>query len=51
MIGNVSPTQLSSDYTLNTLRYSDRVKELKKGASEVNTQQNVNFSQNMTSNI
>jgi hypothetical protein len=30
VIGNVSPGMLSSENTLNTLRYSDRVKELKK---------------------
>jgi hypothetical protein len=30
MIGNVSPNLASSEDTLNTLRYSDRVKELKK---------------------
>ena len=31
MIGNVSPGLSSCEHTLNTLRYSDRVKELKKG--------------------
>lgn len=30
MIGNISPSSSSSEYTLNTLRYADRVKELKK---------------------
>lgn len=30
MIGNVSPAEGSSEHTLNTLRYADRVKELKK---------------------
>lgn len=30
MIGNISPSQSSSEHTLNTLRYADRVKELKK---------------------
>jgi Kinesin-like protein len=30
MIGNVSPGLSSCEHTLNTLRYSDRVKELKK---------------------
>ncbi len=29
MIGNISPGDLNSEYTLNTLRYADRVKELK----------------------
>lgn len=31
MIANVSPTQSCCEHTLNTLRYADRVKELKKG--------------------
>jgi kinesin family protein 2/24 len=30
MIGNFSPSSSSSEHTLNTLRYADRVKELKK---------------------
>jgi kinesin family protein 2/24 len=30
MIANVSPGSLSCEHTLNTLRYADRVKELKK---------------------
>ena len=29
MIGNISPNSGSSEHTLNTLRYADRVKELK----------------------
>ncbi|OMJ84212.1 hypothetical protein SteCoe_14698 [Stentor coeruleus] len=37
MIGNVSPGLFSCEHTLNTLRYSDRVKELKKtGAKDSN---------------
>ena len=31
MIGNISPSSNCSEHTLNTLRYADRVKELKKG--------------------
>ncbi len=31
MIANVSPTSISCEHTLNTLRYADRVKELRKG--------------------
>ena len=31
MIANVSPANSSCEHTLNTLRYADRVKELKKG--------------------
>lgn len=29
MIGNISPAEFNCEYTLNTLRYADRVKELK----------------------
>ena len=31
MIGNIAPGGSCSEHTLNTLRYADRVKELKKG--------------------
>jgi len=31
MIGNISPSSSACEHTLNTLRYADRVKELKKG--------------------
>ncbi|XP_028648776.2 kinesin-like protein KIF24 [Erpetoichthys calabaricus] len=31
MIANVSPSHVSTEHTLNTLRYADRVKELKRG--------------------
>ncbi|XP_005507850.2 kinesin-like protein KIF24 isoform X1 [Columba livia] len=31
MIANVSPSHTATEHTLNTLRYADRVKELKKG--------------------
>ena len=34
MIGNISPGSGSCENTLNTLRYADRVKELKKGGGE-----------------
>ena len=34
MIGNISPSESSSEQTLNTLRYADRVKELKKPADK-----------------
>ena len=30
MIGNISPSPMNCEYTLNTLKYADRVKELKK---------------------
>lgn len=33
MIANISPAQSNSEHTLNTLRYADRVKELKKDPS------------------
>lgn len=38
MIANVSPTQSCCEHTLNTLRYADRVKELKKGHSKESTE-------------
>ena len=38
MIGNISPSSSSSEHTLNTLRYADRVKELRAKP------QNLNFS-------
>ena len=31
MIGNISPSESCTEDTLNTLRYADRIKELKKG--------------------
>jgi len=34
MIGNISPSSNACEHTLNTLRYADRVKELKKPAGE-----------------
>ncbi|CAH1798118.1 unnamed protein product [Owenia fusiformis] len=34
MIANISPTNLSSEHTLNTLRYADRVKELQTDIKE-----------------
>jgi len=34
MIANVSPSNASCEHTLNTLRYADRVKELRKGVND-----------------
>jgi kinesin family protein 2/24 len=34
MIANISPASSSCEHTLNTLRYADRVKELKKDVSK-----------------
>eukprot|EP01017_Pseudomicrothorax_dubius_P016156 TRINITY_DN1836_c0_g1_i1.p1 TRINITY_DN1836_c0_g1~~TRINITY_DN1836_c0_g1_i1.p1 ORF type:complete len:638 (+),score=143.28 TRINITY_DN1836_c0_g1_i1:107-2020(+) len=39
MIGNISPAQSNCEHTLNTLRYADRVKELKKPPSESQSNQ------------
>ena len=36
MIANISPASNCSEHTLNTLRYADRVKELKKDPSMQN---------------
>jgi hypothetical protein len=33
MIANISPASNCSEHTLNTLRYADRVKEIKKDAT------------------
>ena len=40
MIANISPGNNSSDHTLNTLRYADRVKELKKNSNNKNNSNN-----------
>lgn len=39
MIGNISPAESSCEQTLNTLRYADRVKELKKPGDRPPTNQ------------
>ena len=39
MIGNVSPSSASSENTLNTLRYADRVKELRKPQDPVSREE------------
>ena len=42
MIANISPGNNSSDHTLNTLRYADRVKELKKNMNKsINNVKNI----------
>ena len=45
MIANISPGNNSSDHTLNTLRYADRVKELKKNMSSNKNNLKINQSQ------
>lgn len=40
MIGNISPAIDSCENTLNTLRYADRVKELKEGSSKQHMNKN-----------
>lgn len=41
MIGNISPASGSCEHTLNTLRYADRVKELKKDKSDRNAAEEI----------
>jgi len=49
MIGNISPASSCCEHTLNTLRYADRVKELRKGI--VNKGDNLMLSKPTTNNI
>lgn len=42
MIGNISPSSDSCDYSLNTLRYAERVKDLKSEKNK-NTQKDPLF--------
>lgn len=42
MIANVSPNVSSCEHTLNTLRYADRVKELKKEMAQASGSSSVN---------
>ena len=46
MIANISPGNNSSDHTLNTLRYADRVKELKKNSNYKTSNKNNNDGNN-----
>lgn len=39
MIGNVAPSSASSENTLNTLRYADRVKELRKPTETISKEE------------
>ena len=48
MIANISPGNNSSDHTLNTLRYADRVKELKKNLNKNNNNNNNYFKNNQS---
>ena len=47
MIANISPGNNSSDHTLNTLRYADRVKELKKNINKNNNNNKKNQTQSI----
>ena len=47
MIANISPGNNSSDHTLNTLRYADRVKELKKNMNSNKNNNNNNNNNNI----
>ncbi|XP_051900753.1 kinesin-like protein KIF24 [Pristis pectinata] len=37
MIANISPSHMATEHTLNTLRYADRVKEIKRGSKASST--------------
>jgi hypothetical protein len=51
MIATVSPNQSNSEHTLNTLRYADRVKELKNGGNVSQLQQETSNSSSFSSFI
>lgn len=51
MIGNVSPASGSCEHTLNTLRYADRVKELKKDKSAHNAAEEIMMGQMPTEHV
>ena len=52
MIANISPGNNSSDHTLNTLRYADRVKELKKNMNKrSNNVKNIQSQSQTTGNL
>ncbi|CAD2219675.1 kinesin family member 2/24 [Angomonas deanei] len=51
MIGNVSPASGSCEHTLNTLRYADRVKELKKDKSSKSAAEEIMMGQMPTEHV
>lgn len=51
MIGNVSPASGSCEHTLNTLRYADRVKELKKDRSNHSAAEEIMMGQMPTEHV
>ncbi|KPA76339.1 putative MCAK-like kinesin [Leptomonas pyrrhocoris] len=51
MIGNISPASGSCEHTLNTLRYADRVKELKKDKSAHSAAEEIMMGQMPTEHI
>ena len=48
MIANVSPANACTEHTLNTLRYADRVKEMKKDGEANNPQRSGNKGDQMS---
>ena len=50
MIANISPGNNSLDHTLNTLRYAERVKELKKNINKNNNNRSKTFNNNLRNN-
>ncbi|CCW61810.1 unnamed protein product [Phytomonas sp. EM1] len=51
MIGNISPASGSCEHTLNTLRYADRVKELKKDRSNHSAAEEIMMGQMPTEHV
>lgn len=51
MIGNISPASGSCEHTLNTLRYADRVKELKKDKSSHSAAEEIMMGQMPTEHV
>jgi kinesin family protein 2/24 len=51
MIANISPSNSNCENTLNTLRYADRVKELKRGGSGPKSAEEIMMLPRQSSNV